>query len=195
MRRALPLYDTNGLPIGLAEWWEDERLVRLGRVRVPQLVMAVIAQRAMAPTVSLEIEVTGGLPRCKEIVLQAPAFGRGIVAADLKTLPISSWVESVLSAIAQEALPYKDGVLVRQVRDDRSRDLAGLAVRRAPAPRRLTPAFLRQVAAVYKRNLNANPVQAVAQRFGVSDGRASKWVHRARRDSYLPPTQPGKKLA
>ncbi|MBF9315818.1 hypothetical protein [Mycobacteroides chelonae] len=55
--------------------------------------------------------------------------------------------------------------------------------------------FLRQVAVVYRENIQHAPTKAVAKRFGVKDRMASTYVDKARRAGHLPPTKQGQKRA
>lgn len=60
--------------------------------------------------------------------------------------------------------------------------------------RRVTDHFLKQVAAVYRKNFAHAPTQAVAEKFNVSLRMASIYVDRARQVGHLPPTTQGRKL-
>ena len=61
--------------------------------------------------------------------------------------------------------------------------------------RKILTDLLRQVADVYRANIDHAPTEAVARTFGVRSRMASGYVQRARERGCLPPTKQGKKQA
>jgi hypothetical protein len=60
---------------------------------------------------------------------------------------------------------------------------------------KVTDKRLREVAELYRDNVDDGPWQAIMDRFGVSESTAGRYVLLARKAGYLPPTKPGKKNA
>ena len=54
---------------------------------------------------------------------------------------------------------------------------------------------LKEVAALYRDNVDDGPWQAIMDRFDISESTAGRYVLLARKAGYLPPTNPGKKKA
>jgi DNA-binding transcriptional regulator LsrR (DeoR family) len=53
--------------------------------------------------------------------------------------------------------------------------------------------MLEEVAALYREYFDDGPWQVIADRFGVSEVTAGRYVGKARKAGLLPPTTPGKK--
>ena len=66
---------------------------------------------------------------------------------------------------------------------------------RAPGKRRVTGDFLREVADVYRSNVDHAPTQAVARTYGVKLRQAGDYVKKARDRGFLPPTKQGRAQA
>lgn len=66
---------------------------------------------------------------------------------------------------------------------------------RSPGKRRVTGDFLREVADVYRANIDHAPTQAVARTYGVRLRQAGDYVKKARDRGFLPPTKQGRAQA
>jgi hypothetical protein len=60
---------------------------------------------------------------------------------------------------------------------------------------KVTDKRLREVAELYRDNVDDGPWQVIMDRFGVSESTAGRYVLLARKAGYLPLTKPGKKNA
>ena len=76
---------------------------------------------------------------------------------------------------------------MRPTVDDQERRVTAKAVARARARsrRKVTDEVLRQVADVYRANVNDRPTQAVRERFGMPRSTAALYVRRARDAGHL----------
>lgn len=112
----------------------------------------------------------------------------------LRKLPLAQIVENdkkgkaALARYMADTIPERKAELrakAKQWRDSAKPQRGGM-----PS---LGPGHYREVAEVYmKAAARGAPTKAVAKRFSVSKGAAAKWVGRARKLGFLPPTQRGK---
>jgi transposase len=63
------------------------------------------------------------------------------------------------------------------------------------ARRKVNDELLTEVAALYRDTINDGPWRAIAERFGVSETTAGRYVMLARKAGLLPKTAPGRKNA
>ena len=76
-----------------------------------------------------------------------------------------------------------------------SREIREFLEQRRSGKRRITGAFLEQVAEVYRANIDHAPTEAVSRTFGVKHRMATDYVKQARGRGLLPPTKQGRAKA
>lgn len=166
--------------------------VRLGDRLVPRRGTIEVRSADGQPSVTLVLEVFDDRPQCREVRITSASEGREVRQRDLDAVRLADLVEAAFALSARHADRPDEHLAVRLA------DLDGAieAIRRSRkgvGARKITPTFLREVAAVYKRNADDKPTQAVATAFGLSHSTAAEYVRRARAHRFLPPTTPGKR--
>jgi hypothetical protein len=149
------------------------------------------------PYVEIHYAVIGGVPQCRAIVISAIKRRREVRAADLRRIPIEDVLEATAAQIAEQVTTTANGTeqRVRRPLVDPWRRSGVAAVRgaRRQLRRKITDDLLRQVAAVYRANVDGGkPVAAVAADLGVEDRTARLYVRRARDRGFLGEAIPGK---
>lgn len=171
----------------------SSRYVGVGDVLVPETMVISTPGDASTPSVRARVEVRDGAPRVVSIAFESgPADGE-VRQSHLRSVEVSALLE-FHGGMAMKIEDTDDGAVVsfgerldgaavaRTIRNERSR-------------RRLTRAFLEQVAEVYRANIDHAPTRAVRERFYVSERAASGYVAAARDAGLLPPTSQGRKNA
>lgn len=192
----------------------DSDRVRLGDRTVPRALIFELGSTPMdrEPSYFLRLEVVADRPQCREIRIKSadssdppnglvpgePFYGRDIRQRDIDLVRLNDWIED---AFAFSARQYgSDGdhhPLAAFAGFMDARRIVRDARRGGQGARRITREFLEQVAAVYRRNIDDRPTQAVADAFGIKHSTAAEYVRRARAvdPPLLPPTTPGKRRA
>lgn len=147
------------------------------------------------PTVELEIEVLNGVPVCQAIHVRRMA-GPSLSGTELRRVPLTDVIERACRDVALRLVevlpdgsaawepPQGDAVLERAVARD---------VIKARQRRKITDALLRDVARIYREQLESGqPTQEVAAAYGVSKAQAARYVRQARDRGFLGATTQGK---
>lgn len=153
--------------------------VRVGKTLLPKRVEVVFEGDAeeRSPDVEMVLEVVDGRPQCREVIVRSVPGGREVRDSDLAAVRVEQLTED---AFGYYGLTHSPTQVHREVH----------AARR---PRKMTPDFLRSVAAVYVENRSGNPTQAIEDRFGVAPRTAALYAQRATEAGFLPPTTPGRR--
>lgn len=164
-----------------------------GAVAVRRSVEFTLDGDAGAPAVRVLTEVRAGVIEVVDVQFSAsPSEGR-IRAEHLRSIDMEEFVNYHASTGFRVSPDGRKVQTVAALTDD-VRDDAVATVLRSRPKRRITKAFLHQVAGVYRDNPKT-PTKAVAERFFVSPRQASAYVTEARRAGILPMTTRGKKQA
>jgi hypothetical protein len=146
--------------------------------------------------VRVEIEVdTGGVAECRDVRVVSVGAGRSVRARDIRAVKLDDlieagfalavWQPAVLSEQARrhgvDASDWFTGSTV----DESQTEVRGLRRRRRDKNRTITDDLLREVAEVYRSNLDRGPTQAVAERFSKAPSTAALYVKLARDAGFL----------
>jgi hypothetical protein len=126
-----------------------------------------------------------GVPRCTSVHIDASPAGREIRSRDLR-LSVEDGLE-----LAARNLSFGSPRDVKDVLNGAT--LSAVRSARQAAKRKVTDEVLREVAAIYRANVDNNPTAAVAAHLGgVADRTARLWVRRARDAGHLGDAPRGK---
>ncbi len=161
----------------------------------------------------LGVEMRDGVPEVRDVAFRSMGTGRPVQAGDMR-IKLDDLVEDAvaLAAVVQSVGPASwrdtpfgrrelaahpelyEEVPMRPTVDDQEHRVTAKAVARARArPRRkVTDDLLREVAEVYRTNVDDRPTQAIRERFGMPRSTAALYVRRARDAGHLGAAQPGK---
>jgi hypothetical protein len=180
---------------GVASWRIGGRdsFVRVGDHVLPREVLVELAVDSThdSPLLHLEIAVEDGRPLCRSARIVGGEARREVRSSDFARIRVEQLIEDVLALFALTTSMTEGGAL-RMTPVGQPID-ALPAVHGARRARKLTPAFLREVAAVYLSNRSSAPTTAVAERYGVAHRTASYWAAKAEEAGYLRATTRGRK--
>ena len=149
------------------------------------------------PNQYCRVEIRDDVPRLVELGWRAREHQREIRQKHLRGTEVSAIIDVLYAMTIVEVRDGK-GILnlgdVGSEQDRRIRDFL-YESRLDKGKRLVTDQLLRQVADVYRTNIDHAPTQAVARTFAVKSRMASKYVQQARDRGLLPPTTQGKKQA
>lgn len=173
--------------------------VRIGDRLLPPWADVVMPGGGGQPQLTMRLEVVNHVPQCRAVHITSHEDGREVKPADLKAVHVTEIMEEIFGALSVRIVS-EDGERIT-VAEEWGEHAQGDAVQAIAAARRgrhvrkITPAFLEEVATIYRDNVSSNPTQAVQRAFDVSRRMAAEYVSRARGEGFLPPTTPGKKRA
>jgi len=171
--------------------------VPVGDRLVPSWIEVLAKGDASTPSFFGRIEVRDGAPRVVAFSFHAEAGEGEVRQADLRGSQVAGILQlaAVFSfqfqtldngTIGVESGHAPDG----SISPDALSNIAG-----SRKNRKVTPAFLAEIAEVYRSHIDEAPTRAIRDRYFVSPRMASSYVTRARAQGYLPPTTKGKKKA
>jgi hypothetical protein len=168
---------------------EDDDLAQVGRAMVPKrFTVHLVDLEDHGPDVAIKFEVRNGHHECREVRVYSPDDpGREVRASDLAEIRIDAALEMAVQVIfygstGDEQTAIAQGVeAAREAREARTRGKA-----------KITDALLREVARVYRANIDSGPTKAVAKHFGREHRTATLYVKRARERGFLGPAIKGK---
>jgi len=166
-------YDTLALP------------VRVRNRLVPETMFVDLDGDGEQPALQMKIEVHQGVPVCTELRLVARAGGREIRRTDLRAVRIDSWIEQVVAVCSHEQ-SEPGGVITKSAPTPADRENARAARPRSGRPK-VPPERLHEVADLYRRHADGQPLLVVADVLGVSPRSAARYIARCRSDGLLPP--------
>jgi hypothetical protein len=143
------------------------------------------------PSLQLDYGIRNGVPVCTAIRLESKTEGREVLPKDVEVVrrQLNNWNEVAITEVmrksADSAPPLLETSAARRAyRDGRTR-----------TRRKITDELLTEVAALYRDSIDDGPWRVIAERFGVSETTAGRYVLLARKAGFLPQTDPGKKNA
>lgn len=170
-------------------------------LQVPERLKAEVTDIGIPAVIEIEVAVRDGVVVCDRIALRSVEGGPPITREMLRDVPIASLAtalmanRSLISDFSHSAWGDIDKTRVFAVHGDSAPDEVQDWVRTQTAPRRrhrITDEFLREVAAVYRRNIDGGaPTQAVAKEKSVSHSTAARYVAQARQRGLLGQTKAG----
>lgn len=148
------------------------------------------------PDAYARIELRDNVPRLVEFGFRSGPGAREVMPKDLRGVDLYSVIDMLYTGFVIR-LDHDDR-MVRYDLDpdsDFSRQIRNFLDQRRSGKRRVTGAFLEQVAAVYRENIEHAPTATVARTFGVKHRQATDYVKQARDRGLLPPTKQGRAKA
>ena len=146
----------------------------------------------LEPTVEFVVELSfEGVPECREIRITSQPGGRELRQSDLRALLPETELERVVREFAKpvKLIRNSDGNLVAQERPNDSQVLRETVQQfrsvRRQAKRRVTDDVLREVAEIYRANIDNKPTVAVAEHLDKAHRTATLYVKLAREAGYL----------
>ncbi len=185
------------LPVPLG-WitFDHDKWERLSDRWVPRRVDVDFPGDGREPSLSMVLEVRDGIPVCASVTITSRPGSREVRRQDLRAVPVEDWVESLFAVAAHQAETTEAGeVALGWDKDIRLAARKDVELARRGLRRKVTPAFLADVADTYREHVDDQPVQAVRARFGGAQRTAAGYIEQARKQGLLPPTTRGKAKA
>lgn len=149
------------------------------------------------PNQFCRVELRDDIPRLVELTWSATENQTEIRQKHLRDTNVADIIDVLYGMLVIE---IRDGEAVLNLGEEGSRQDVEIRnfiadTRLGKGKRRITTELLRQVADVYRANVDTAPTEAVARTFGVKPRMASTYVQKARERGFLPPTTQGRKKA
>jgi hypothetical protein len=148
------------------------------------------------PNQHARIEIRNDVPRLVELCWRAETTQREIRQKDPRTAAVAT-LRNVYAMTIIQVSGGKPILNLGPEGSEQDRKMRALLdeLRVGKGKRAVTSQLLRQVADIYRANVDKAPTEAVARTFGVRSRMASTYVQRARERGFLPPTTQGRKRA
>jgi len=171
--------------------------VRVGDRLLPSELEVQFPGAQDQPALRMQLAVVNGVPQCRSLTIESKPGAREVRTLDMRAVALEDWIEKLYSLTATVIVEEgPDGDMTTGVRTWDQKELRRTArtiqQARAVSRRKITPAFLADVAKVYRAHVDERPVEAVQATFGGSYRTAAMYVQRARAAKELPPTTQGK---
>jgi hypothetical protein len=149
------------------------------------------------PDVDITWQVRNGVPECTQVNITATEKGHEVRVSGLAGIRLEDCLEFALKSMLFDRTDGSDEPQLPDKTHWFDLALGREAVKqtrtvRAARKVKITDAFLREVAKVYRENISDRPTQAVAEYFGKQHRTAAYYVHEARERKILRPTTKGK---
>jgi hypothetical protein len=150
---------------------------------LPRSFEACFPDDGGAPELHLRIEMRGGIPQCRQLLLLSPPGDREIRQSDLRSADVEYFLGIACQMAAVHVTEELEGGGIMVTHDGRDADLATVAKSvsqaRRNTRRRITDDKLSEVAEVYRAN-PSRPSAAVAEHFRIDRRTARLYAKRAR---------------
>jgi len=170
--------------------------VRVGDRLLPSELDVQFPGAQDQPALRMQLAVVNGVPQCRSLTIESKPGAREVRTLDMRAVALEDWIEKLYSLTATVIVEEgPDGAYTGAVTWDEKelrRTAHTIQQARAVSRRKITPAFLADVAKVYRAHVDDRPVEAVRATFGGSYRTAAMYVQRARAVELLPPTTQGK---
>ncbi len=182
-------------PGRLADGWIDPREV--GDRVLPATFQLEMQRENGTPDLFLNFEVRDGVPQCRRAELRSTEEGREVLSSDLRGVRLEDLLELAVVQAAIAVVGPEEGRPVGALRmittqEERRQTLSqtrtirrGARRRVTEARRRVTEDLLREVAQVYRDNIDSNPTAAVQRHTGRAHRTAALYVQQAREAGFL----------
>lgn len=150
-----------------------------------------------APNTWTRVELDDeGVPRVVELGWRVRDHQREVRQSDLRETHVSSIIDVLYAGFIIEVREHEGIANLGGPGSEQQVAIQDfLEELRSPGKRRVTGDFLREVADVYRTNIDHAPTQAVARTYGVKLRQAGDYVKKARDRGFLPPTKQGRAKA
>jgi hypothetical protein len=148
------------------------------------------------PNTWARVELRNNVPRLVEVGWRSGPGSREVMPKDLRGHDLDSIIDGLYSGFVMRVDHTARKVECALDMDSEfSREIREFLDQRRSGKRRITGAFLEQVAEVYRANIDHAPTEAVSRTFGVKHRMATDYVKQARGRGLLPPTKQGRARA
>ncbi len=141
------------------------------------------------PDLRLDFAVRDGVPECRGVNDESTTDRRRPVQVfDLRSIKIDDWLEYAVSRVANVVVSSEGGVVsMVDTIDPAEIERTVKLVRRVRSEgrRTVTDEFLREVAELYRSNIDNNPTEVIAKRFDKTPRSARSYVQQARARGFL----------
>jgi len=185
VKKPVHVIEDDGFTIKVGEY------VDIGTLRMPSYLEITFFGYG-EPNSYTRIELRDNIPRIAEISFHSGEKCREVQQKDLRDFDVSYLVNVLYTAAVSDPRksdwsPEQDDAFNRVVRN--------FLEERRTGKRVVDTEFLKEVAAVYRANIDHAPTDAVARTFGVKHRQAGSYVSEARRRKLLPQTKQGRAKA
>ena len=169
---------------------------RIGNRLLPRRFTLTAINDDDSPNLRMVFAVLDGVPQCRGVHIESSDGGREVQSGDLRALRLEDFLEFAMTetaSVVTKTTAAGETTAVHTVDpDERARTLKVLQRARSDARRKVTDDMLREVAAIYRTNLDNNPTQAVADHYDKSPRSARLYVKQARDKGFLGAAVKGK---
>ncbi|MDQ3476863.1 MAG: hypothetical protein M3492_11175 [Actinomycetota bacterium] len=178
-------------------WLESPSVPMGGKFLMPAKFTVVYEDSAGEPGYEMDFEVRNGAPECRAVRISSSADGSEVQRKHLRMLSIDDHLEYAVSAVGMVIRtidPVSGEITADNARDDAEVDklIRQGRLARAESHRSLTDDMLREVAEIYRANVDTKPIEAVAAHFDKQHRTAQLYVKRARDAGFLGAALKGK---
>ncbi|WP_375486903.1 hypothetical protein [uncultured Mycobacterium sp.] len=174
-----------------------QEFVKVEDVYVPAEFYLRCPGDADQPSLLITFQVRDGAPVCTAVNLESKAQGRQVLSTDFETIrrKLNGWSEVAFKQVLHTGQESGGTRMIALGPVDPAAARTAYNAVQKRTRRKITDKKLKEVAALYRDNVDDGPWQAIMDRFGVSESTAGRYVLLARKAGYLPQTEPGKKKA
>lgn len=147
------------------------------------------------PNQYVRIEIRNEVPQVVELGWRSRDSQREVRQKDIRDYQVATAIDVLYGMVVIEIRDGKPVLNLGAEGSEQDRAIRKFLNESLKGRRTLTSELARQVAEVYRANIDQAPTAAVAKTFGVKLRQASSYVQDARQRGYLPPTKQGKKQA
>ena len=194
--RRLPVEDEAGDIVGWVLFESLADFVKVEGVYVPAEFHLRFPGSPEQPSLLITFHARDDALVCAAITIESKTEGREVLPKDFEITrrKLRDWKEMACKAVMHAAEQSGESLaLSRNVSPATARKAYNAAQKRSRT--KITDKLLREVAQLYRDNVEEGPWQAITERYGVSESTAGRYVLLARKAGYLPPTKSGKKKA
>lgn len=173
-------------------------IVRVKDRAVPAAFQMEVCSDNGTPDLVLSFEVRDGVPQCRRAELRSTEDGREVLSSDLRGVKLEDLLElAVLQVAMSLTVEHQEGGVVSHMTPittevEARETLTQIRSARREGRRRVTDDLLRDVARIYRENVDSNPTAAVADHTGRRHRTAALYVQQAREAGFLGASIPGK---
>jgi hypothetical protein len=193
----IPIEDTDGHFVGWVVYDMFQDFVKVEGVYVPAEYHLRCPGGAEQPSLLITFQARDGAPACTAVNIESKTEGRQVLPKDFEVIrrKLNGWSEVAFKRVMHTARQSggERAIGFGAIDPAVARKAYNAAQKRTRT--KVTDKLLKEVAELYRDNINDGPWRVIAERFGVSESTAGRYVLLARKARHLPPTKSGKKNA
>lgn len=196
LTRRIPVQSEGGEPVGWVIFDGLAEVVNLeGRVYIPAQFTLRFPGSEEQPSLTISYAVRDRAPVVTGVNVEAKPSGRRVLRKDFEIVAekLHEWSDMAVKAVMQAGEETETSLSLGVGRLDSREANRAASVGRKRANRKINDAFLREVAKLYEDNAETGRYAAIMERFNNdSEATVARWVGKARKRGFLPPTTEGK---